>query len=247
MKMKKILISLFVVLFMAGTAWAGDEPPSKNACPKTTMQTNCLKCHVEGDFRVKETAPDAQFVYPNKNMKIMWKNGEAYGYYLLTDIAPESVLEFFRYLKDHWIRKAVIEIHSPGGGLFDAQKIVSIMEEWRATGGTIETRVYGMAFSAGFYIFVTGDKGKRFVYPYSDLMWHEVRTIEGWGLRLVTPATKEDEARVFRHLQDVRNTYLATRGKLSKEELDAKVKYKDWWMSGAQAVEYGFADGFIGK
>jgi len=46
-------------------------------------------------------------------------------------------------------------------------------------------------------------------------------------------------------LQDVRNTYLATRGKLSKAEIDARVAKKEWWMSGKEAVELGFADGFI--
>ena len=28
------------------------------------------------------------------------------------------------------------------------------------------------------------------------------------------------------------------------DELDAKVKRKEWWMNGTEAVELGFADGF---
>ena len=47
------------------------------------------------------------------------------------------------------------------------------------------------------------------------------------------------------HLQDIRNDYLATRGKLTKQEIDAKIARKEFWMSGKEAVEFGFADEFI--
>jgi len=46
-------------------------------------------------------------------------------------------------------------------------------------------------------------------------------------------------------LQDIRNDYLATRGKLTKQEIDAKIARKEFWMSGKEAVEFGFADEFI--
>ena len=41
------------------------------------------------------------------------------------------------------------------------------------------------------------------------------------------------------------NDYLATRGKLTKQEIDAKIARKEFWMSGKEAVELGFADEFI--
>ena len=41
------------------------------------------------------------------------------------------------------------------------------------------------------------------------------------------------------------NDYLATRGKLTKQEIDAKIARKEFWMSGKEAVEFGFADEFI--
>ena len=50
---------------------------------------------------------------------------------------------------------------------------------------------------------------------------------------------------MLRHLQDIRNDYLATRGKLTKQEIDAKIARKEFWMSGKEAVEFGFADEFI--
>ena len=235
-----------LLLFVSGAA-AGEESKKGNPCPKTTMTSDCLKCHIASSFKLKETPPDAHLSYPGKGMKIQGWAARLKGFYLLKEIDADGVKDFFDYLDQHKIKEAVVEIHSPGGSLFDAQRIVNLFDQWRAKGGSIETQCLGLAASAGFYIFVSGDKGKRFVSRHADLMWHEIRTIEGWGLRLATPATKEDEARVFRHLQNTRNEYLATRGKLSKEKLDEMIKYKDWWLSGKQVLDAGFADGYLGE
>jgi ATP-dependent protease ClpP protease subunit len=76
-------------------------------------------------------------------------------------------------------------------------------------------------------------------------MWHELQTLEIFNLS--TPSNKEDEARVLRHLQDTANSWLAEVSNLSKEEVDELVRYKELWVTGPEAVQYGFADGFIGK
>jgi len=248
----KLFLIIVMVFCLTSTGMAAEKEKPKEKpkaqCPKTTMQESCLDCHIKGNFKVKETAPDAHLSYPSKNMQIIgWDSGRLKGSFLLGDIDADGIKNFFDYLEEKKIKDAIFEVHSPGGALFDAQRIVSMFEEWRMKGGTIETRCLGISASAAFFIFVSGDKGKRFVSPYSDLMWHEIRTVEGWAPRLAMPSSKEDEAKVFRHLQDIRNEYLATRGKLSKEELDRMIRYKDWWMSGKQAFEYGFADGFIGR
>ena len=243
--MKKLIVIL--VLF-ASTALA--EPPGsanfiKKAlqsvqCPKTTMQTSCLECHIKGDFRVIETAADAHLVYPTSSMQVI--DGE--GHFLLTRIDDTGVKNFFDYLHRHSIKKAIIEVHSPGGALFDAQRIVGLIRYWQSRGVTVETRLYGAAFSAGFYIMVAGDK--RLVEQYAELMWHEVQ-ISSWGFNVTTPSDSEEKVKIYRHIQDVGSKYLATRGKLTKEEIDAKIARKEWWMSGEDALEYGFADGYIGK
>ena len=245
--MKTIVILTMIVVFWATGAMAQDKdkPPPKVQCPKTTMQEDCLKCHIVGNFKVRETLPDAHLSYPNTNTKILgWETTKTYGYFSLKEISDDAIRDFFRYLDQHRLNMAIVEIHSPGGALFDAQRIVNIMLEWQSKGNIIETRLYGIAASAGFYIFQAGNK--RLVSPNADLLWHEIRTIEGWGLpRVMTPSDKEQEAKVFRHLQDIRNNWLATRCKLTKEKIDELIKYKDWWMSGKQAIEFGFADGYI--
>jgi ATP-dependent protease ClpP protease subunit len=32
---------------------------------------------------------------------------------------------------------------------------------------------------------------------------------------------------------------------MSKEEIDDRIRKKEWWMTGAEAVKLGFADGLI--
>lgn len=244
--MKKLL-AILIIIFAASLAWAGEAdrtfPVSK--CPKTTMQTDCLKCHIEGNFKVKETLPDAQLVYPFVGMRVIIEENLRAGYYLLTGINSKEVKQFFDYLDRHDIKKAIIEIHSAGGGLFDAQRIVGLIRGWQTNGGHVITKIYGAAFSAGFYVFTAGDV--RLVDEYADLMWHELQSFEGFGFIISTPSDKEETARVLRHLQNIRNSYLATRGKLSKEELDAKVSKREFWMSGVEALKFGFATGFINK
>ncbi len=240
------IIAIYAILF--GTihyGYAADEAVVSlfKYCPKTTMARDCLICHVVSNFRVKETAPDAHLVYPFEGMKIIMEGNTLKGYYLLTGINSIEISKFFDYLHRHNIKKAIIELHSPGGALFEAQRIVGIIRYWQSNGVIVETRLFGAAFSAGFYVFVAGDI--RLVDKYSDLMWHELQSFEGFGLNVSTPSDKEEAAKVLRHLQDVRNEYLSTRGKLSKKEIDEKISKKEFWMSGEEAIKYGFADGLI--
>jgi len=226
-----------MVFLVVGVAY-GEEEEQRVQCPTTTMQTSCLECHIVGDFRVKETAADAHLSYPTSSMQVI----DGSGYFLLTKIDDTGIKDYFDYLHRHGIKEAVIEIHSPGGALFDAQRIVGLIRYWQSKGVSVETRLMGAAFSAGFYIFTAGDK--RLVDRYADLMWHEVQ-ISSWGFNVTTPSDSEEKVKIYRHIQNVRNSYLATRSKLSIKEIDAMVSRKELWISGEDAVKYGFADGYL--
>ena len=63
------------------------------------------------------------------------------GYFFLTDIDSDAIKKFFDYLAQHQIKRAVIEMHSPGGALFDAQRIVGLMRYWQSRGIRIEIRL----------------------------------------------------------------------------------------------------------
>lgn len=208
-------------------------------CPKTKMTESCFACHVAPSFRLKEDDPEGGSLCP-RNAHV---EAGVIGHYYLVDIDDQAFAEAIRYFRRHDIRHLVVDIHSPGGSLFRAQRIIGMIAEWQAQGGTVATRVYGFAASAGFIVFVAGDQGQRFVAPQAQLMWHELMSFKLFDI--ATPADKEDEARVLRHLQDNINHWMAGRSKLSKTEIDEKIRKREFWMSGKDAVAAGFADGFV--
>jgi ATP-dependent protease ClpP protease subunit len=251
MPINRIVVIFTTIIVFLGTIAFSSEPtkpskPEQVPCPDNTMATDCLKCHVIGNFKVRETRPDAHLIYPSEKIKIKgWETNNLYGYYTLEDIRPGDILEFFDYMRLKQIKKVVIEIFSPGGSLFGAQKIVALMDEFEQQGNIIETRLYGAGLSAGFYVFVAGTKGHRLVSREGHLMWHELLSLRGIGWVFETPSDSEEAARILRHIQNIHNQYLSTRGKLSKIEIDDLIHKKEFWMSGEQAIEYGFADGYI--
>lgn len=255
--MKTIAAILLMVLLVIGLAFADDEEEKEEKpklnCPKTLIhdQDKCMNCHVMvgKEFTIKETETDAALDYPTPQMKILnYGKPNAIGYYLLIgDVTtPETgaVANFFRYLEKHNISHAVMEVFSYGGGLFNGWRIKHLMDKWTAKGNIIETEVGGCAASAAAIIFVAGTDGYRTMNAQSELMFHELWTFK--FIDISSPSDKEDEARVLRHLQDTITGWLATKGKKTKEELDALMRKKEFWINGKEALELGFADKIIG-
>ena len=243
MKFLRWLMIIFII-FGVGIVSAEEDGCKKDEnkkiqeCPKTLMQEKCLFCHIVPSFALRETAPDATLTYPNANTKIMGK----VGYYLLTTIDADRVKDFFDYVSWHDIDHIVIEVQSPGGPLFEAWRIVGMMDYWKSKGYIIETRVYGFAASAGFLIFANGSKNHRFASSTCELMWHELVTFKLFDV--AGPSDKEDEGKVLRHLQTTANTWLAARSKLTSDEWDLRIRKKEFWCNGQQAKEeYGLSDG----
>ena len=115
-----------------------------------------------------------------------------------------------------------------------------MFDHYKKCGMTIETRCYGFAASAAFYILANGSKEHRYIAPMAEVMWHEIITFKLWAIE--SPADKEDEARVLRHLQDTTNIRLSEVSKVSKGKLDDMIRKKELWLRGTEVVEYGFAD-----
>lgn len=214
-------------------------------CPKTHIsnQDKCFSCHIIPSFAVRESKQNAEFDFPNRSTSFKLCNGKRIGYYYLTAISENEVREAADYFMCHKIDRVLIDIHSPGGSLFDAWRIKGIIDEMIFNGIHVETQVYGAAFSAGFLIFCAGQE--RIVSETASLMWHELITGEMFAIK--TPADKEDEAKVLRLLQDTANNWIATRGKVPKDELDSKIRKKEFWIDGKEAHRMGFATKLIGE
>lgn len=242
----KVIFSLILLLSFFNLASA-EEKKKIEVCPKTKMSDRCLDCHVIPDFRLKEIRPDAHLDYPTGVIILNYGQPKAQGYFELTDISNQSanqIKNYFRYLERHKINYAVIELFSPGGNLFAGWKIKGLIDEWKTSGRICETVTHGIAASAGAIVFAAGSEGYRKMNTRAELMFHELTSFK--LIDISTPSDKEDEARILRHLQDTITSWLAKRAKLSKEELDTRMKKKEFWINGIEAKEIGFADKLIG-
>jgi len=222
--MKKLLFVLSVALAL-GTAYAEEDPAAESICPKTKIsaQNQCLTCHTYPNFKIKESDPREGLIYPDW---LVWKNNTWEGYFLLGHVGSTSIADFYEYINSRGISRVTIELFTPGGGVMEAWRIVALIEENKQVHTT--TIVRGFAASAGFLIMCAGDS--RLVSPTALLMWHEVQSFKMFDIS--SPSDKEEEARILRFFQDVANDWLVARSRMSKKELDARIKKKEFWLSG---------------
>jgi len=223
---------------------------TNSMCPKTKFSEGCLGCHTMsgGKFVLKETAPDAHLDYPMGVKILNFGEPTARGYYLLGSVdesAADSIQSYFRYLEKHRVTYAIIDIQSGGGSLFSGWRIKHLIDEWESKKCICETRVHGIAASAAAIIFCAGTRGYRVAGSRAELMFHELFTFK--FIAIETPSDQEDQSRILRHLQDSITAWLAKRGKMSKADLDSRMRKKELWLNGLDAKELGFADIVIGK
>ncbi len=257
-KLSTLFIVLIVLLFVSTAFgfYGGDNSTAKEPekddsgkCPITKVKgkvADCKSCHTlitnkEGKIKwgLKEILPFSQFEPPTHSMlKVI--NGETIGWYDFSGVDASQIRPALEYFFRHGIKKMTFNINSYGGSAFDGYAIVNLFEQYK---GKIEitTSVQSYAMSAGFLVWAAGHK--RIASPMAVLMWHEISYIA--FLRKVTPASSEEDARIMRAWQNTANSYLANRSKMSKEEIDAKIAYKDWFFNGSDALELGFADELI--
>jgi len=247
-----ILLILVISLIWITLGYCEEEEKKKEPikwCPKTLISDNdkCMNCHVMsgGKFRLKETKPDAHIDYPTNAKILNYGTNNEIGYFLMEAISPDLVQEMFWFFEQRGINHVIVEVYSYGGGLFNAWRIKGLFDQWKRERRIVETRVYGGAMSAGFLLFCAGTKGYRFVQSQAELMWHEAQV--GQWPEVTSPSKEEHKAEIYRHLQDTANKWLATRGNLTKAELDEKVAFKEYWFTGVEAVKMGFADKLIGN
>lgn len=227
-------------------------------CPVTKMSGKIYECKTCHMMRVDENGklffglkPVEPYAHYNastpSHTTVMESDGKTVVWNFITSIGTAyDVKALYDWLSWHpELKHIVFDIQSPGGSLFGAERIVGLMNELKTKGYIVETRCYGFAASAGFYIFVNGTKGYRFATEYAELMWHELITFSLFSIE--GPSDKEDQARVLRHLQDGRNQRIADVTGMTKEEVDEQIKKKELWLYGTQAVEMGVADGLLDR
>jgi len=131
-------------------------------------------------------------------------------------------------------------INSPGGVVTSGFIIYDTMKLLKSPVSTI---CMGLAASMGSILLSGGTKGRRFVYPLSEIMIHQPSLggyMQGVSIDL------EITARQTRRVKDISARILAENcGK--KFDQVMKDFDRDYWMDAKEAIEYGIVDAMYEK
>jgi len=131
-------------------------------------------------------------------------------------------------------------INSPGGVVTSGLVIYDTM---RMLKSPVSTICMGLAASMGSILLSGGAKGRRFVFPLSEIMIHQPSLggyMQGVSIDL------EITAKQTRRVKDISARILAENcGK--KVEQVMKDFDRDYWMDAKEAIEYGIVDAVFEK
>ena len=133
-------------------------------------------------------------------------------------------------------RDIYLYINSPGGVVTAGMTIYDTMQFIKAKVSTI---CMGQAASMGAFLLASGEPGKRYALPHSRIMIHQpLGGAQGQATDI------EIQTKEILRIKKLLNQILAdrTKQKLAKIEKDTD---RDFFMSAAEAVEYGLIDEVI--
>ena len=160
-------------------------------------------------------------------------------YRLLGSIGSSSVLECISQLAI-WERtepgcEIELIISSPGGSVVDGMALWDYLLELRQSGHHLTTKARGTAASMAGILLQAGDT--RIMGAESWLLIHEA----AFGA-IGKIGEIEDTVEWVKHIQDRILDIFAARSKLTKKQIQARWRRKDWWLSSADALQLGFID-----
>ncbi len=156
----------------------------------------------------------------------------------VTDGIANSLVAQMLYLDSEDSSKPIyLYINSPGGSVTAGLAIYDTMQYVKSD---VVTICVGLAASMGAFLLAAGSKGKRLALPHSRIMIHQ--PLGGTSQRQASDI--EIEAREILRIKDMLNQSMAemTGQELAKIEKDTD---RDYFMSAAEAVEYGLIDRVI--
>ena len=156
----------------------------------------------------------------------------------VNDAIANSLVAQMLYLDSEDSSKPIyLYINSPGGSVTAGLAIYDTIQYVKSE---VVTICVGLAASMGAFLLGAGTKGKRLALPHSRIMIHQ--PLGGTSQRQASDI--EIEAREILRIKDMLNKSMAdmTGQELAKIEKDTD---RDYFMSAAEAVEYGLIDRVI--
>ena len=156
----------------------------------------------------------------------------------VNDAVANALVAQMLYLDSEDNSKPIyLYINSPGGSVTAGLAIYDTMQYVKSD---VVTICVGLAASMGAFLLGAGTKGKRLALPHSRIMIHQ--PLGGTSQRQASDI--EIEAREILRIKDMLNQSMAdmTGQALAKIEKDTD---RDYFMSAAEAVDYGLIDRVI--
>ena len=130
-------------------------------------------------------------------------------------------------------------INSPGGSITDGMGIIDTMNYIKCPVSTI---CVGMAASMGAVLLASGEKGKRFATPNSEILIHQP-LIAGGGLSGQTTEIKIHADHMVKTREKLNKILSERTGQdLAQIEKDTE---RDNYMTAEEALKYGLIDGIF--
>jgi len=156
----------------------------------------------------------------------------------VNDAIANSLVAQMLYLDSEDNSKPIyLYINSPGGSVTAGLAIYDTIQYVKSD---VVTICVGLAASMGAFLLGAGTKGKRLALPHSRIMIHQ--PLGGTSQRQASDI--EIEAREILRIKDMLNQSMA---EMTGQPLDkiAKDTDRDYFLSAAEAVEYGLIDRVI--
>src|SRR5580698_4799755 len=149
------------------------------------------------------------------------------------DVANIVIAQFLFLESEDPDKEIMLYINSPGGVVTSGLAIYDTMQYVRST---VSTTCLGMAASMAAVLLAAGQKGRRVALPNSRIMIHQpMGGVRGQATDI------EIQAKEIRHAKEVITDILSTTTGKSKDLIHKDID-RDFYMSAAQAKEYGLID-----
>ena len=138
-------------------------------------------------------------------------------------------------------KEIFLYINSPGGSITDGMAIVDTMNYIKCP---VATYCVGMAASMGAVLLASGEKGRRFATPNSEILIHQP-LIGGNGISGQTTEIKIHADHMVKTREKL-NKLLSDRTGKPLEVIEKDTE-RDNYMTAEEALEYGLIDGILEK
>ena len=156
----------------------------------------------------------------------------------INDEVANAIISELLFLDSQSNDEISIYINSPGGSITSGMAIYDTMGFVKSP---ISTICIGMAASMASVLLASGDKGKRFILPNSEVMIHQpLGGVNGQATEIKIVADR------ILYLRNKLNKILSDKTGKDISEIEKDTE-RDYYLNASDALEYGLVDDILKK